>query len=492
MKFIGVDLGTSSVKLLMMEGNGEILGITSREYNVYFPKSGWSEQDPRDWYDNALDGIKELTSKYGKADGIGIAGQMHGLVTLDKEDGIIRRAILWNDGRSQPQTDYLNTEVGKEKLTELTGNIAYAGFTAPKILWMKENEPENFAKIAKIMLPKDYLNYKLTGVFATDPSDASGTLYYDVKNRCWSKEMCDILGISTDMLPKVYESYEKIGTVKPELIEELGLNEGCILAAGAGDNAGAAVGMGITGEGKCNISLGTSGTIFISSDNFADDKFNHLHSFAHADGAYHAMGCILSAASCNNWWIRGIIGSKDFVIEGDEITPEDLGNNRVFFLPYLMGERSPINDTAARASFIGMSMDSTRKDMTQAMFEGVAFALRDCLEAAKEMGINVKKSGICGGGAKNDIWCKIVANVLGITLEQTENQEGPSFGGAILAAVARGEYESVNAATSKLIKIVKTTEPDEKTTALYEERYQEFSRIYPALKDTFAFIGERR
>ena len=492
MRYIGVDLGTSSVKLLMMTGEGEILGITSREYEVYFPKNGWSEQSPADWFTQTKDGIKELTSKFGPADGIGVAGQMHGLVTLDKDDNIIRNAILWNDGRSQPQTDYLNNVIGKATLTKYTGNIAYAGFTAPKILWMKENEPENFHKIAKIMLPKDYLNYMLTGVLATDPSDASGTLYYDVKNKCWSKEMLDILGISEDMLPQVFEAYEKIGTVKPELAEELGLSPDCILCGGAGDNAGAAVGMGIVGDGACNISLGTSGTIFICSEGFVDDNNNSLHSFAHADGAYHAMGCILSAASCNKWWVADILGSNDFAASEREITDDDLGQNRVFYLPYLMGERSPINDTAARGAFVGMSMDTSRKDMTQAVFEGVAFALRDCLEAGKKAGITVAKSGICGGGAKNTVWCKIVADVLGVTLEQTENTEGPSFGAAILAAVARGEYKDVREAADRLVKIVKVTEPDPEKVALYNDRYAEYSKIYPALKETFAFINERR
>ena len=493
MNYIGVDLGTSAVKLLLMNGEGEILKIVSREYPVSFPKSGWSEQSPEDWFTQTVDGIKELAAVVdGEVAGISVAGQMHGLVTLDSDDKVIRKAILWNDGRSQVNSDWLNTEITTHKLTEYTGNISYAGFTAPKLLWMKENEPELFAKIKKIMLPKDYITYMLTGVCATDPSDASGTLYYDVKNRCWSKEMCEILSITEDQLPTVYESYEKVGEVKEEIKSLLGIKGSCIVAAGAGDNAGAAIGMGITGEGTCNISLGTSGTVFISSENFSEDFDNHLHSFAHADGAYHVMGCILSAASCNKWWMEEILDTKDYNGESGKITDDKLGQNRVFFLPYLMGERSPINDTAARSVFYGMSMDNTRADMTQAVYEGVSFALRDCLESAKAMGINVTESCVCGGGSKSKIWLKILSNILGIKLMQTENTEGPSFGAAILAAVAAGEYTDVRSACDKLIKITEQVEPDAELTALYEKRYEEYSKIYPALKSTFAYVAERR
>ncbi|SMC59169.1 xylulokinase [Oscillospiraceae bacterium] len=494
MRYIGVDLGTSAVKLLLMTGEGEILKIVSREYPVSFPKNGWSEQDPEDWYKQTVDGIKELVASTGDGEiaGISVAGQMHGLVTLDSDDKVIRKAILWNDGRSQEESDYLNNEIGKRKLTELTGNISYAGFTAPKILWMQKNEPENFKRISKIMLPKDYLTYMFTGVCASDPSDASGTLFYDVKNRCWSKEMCDILGITEAQLPKVYESYEKVGEVKPELCKELGITSTCIVAAGAGDNAGAAVGMGIVGEGKCNISLGTSGTVFISSNSFSEDFENHLHSFAHSDGAYHVMGCILSAASCNKWWLEEICETNDYGREGGLIKEDNLGKNRIYFLPYLMGERSPINDTDARSAFVGMSMDTTRGEMTQAVYEGVSFALRDCLEAAKEMGIDVKESCVCGGGSKSKIWLKILSDILGIRLSQTDNTEGPSFGAAILASVANGEYKSVEEACSKLIKVTQSVDPDAEQVKLYEERYQEYKKIYPALKETYAFIAGRR
>ena len=488
MLYIGIDLGTSAVKLLLMDSEGKIVNIVSREYPLYFPHPGWSEQKPEDWYAQTMDGIKELIAGVDKSQeaGISFGGQMHGLVILDKDDNVIRPAILWNDGRTTEETDYLNNVIGKEKLSEYTANIAFAGFTAPKILWVKNNEPENFAKIAKIMLPKDYIAYKLTGVHCTDVSDASGMLVFDVKNRKWSKEMCDICGITEDQLATCYESYEAVGTVLPEIAAELGIPATCKVAAGAGDNAAAAVGTGTVGDNMCNISLGTSGTIFISSKNFGVDKFNALHSFAHADGSYHLMGCMLSAASCNKWWMDEIIRTKDYPAEQKNITK--LGENHVYFLPYLMGERSPHNNPNARATFIGMTMDTTREDMTQAVLEGVAFALRDSLEVAKSLGIDLKRTKICGGGAKSPLWKKIVANVLNLKVDVIESEEGPAMGGAMLAAVANGEYASVEEIAAKVVKIIDTVEPDPELVAKYEARYQQFKEIYPTCKELFDVI----
>lgn len=485
MLYIGVDLGTSAVKLLLMDEKGEIKKIVSREYPLYFPHPGWSEQKPEDWFKQSMDGIKELTAECDKENvaGISFGGQMHGLVALDENDEVIRPAILWNDGRTGEETDYLNQVIGKEKLSEYTANIAFAGFTAPKILWMKKHEPDNFAKIKKIMLPKDYLAYKLSGSFSTDVSDASGMLLMDVKNRCWSKEMLDICGITEEMLPKLYESFEVVGTLKREIAEALGLSADVKVIAGAGDNAAAAVGTGTVGEGMCNISLGTSGTIFISSKKFGVDEHNALHSFAHADGYYHLMGCMLSAASCNKWWNEEILKTKDFAAEQSRITK--LGENQVFYLPYLMGERSPHNNPDARAMFIGMSMDTTREDMTQAVLEGVAFGLRDSLEVARSLGIQMERTKICGGGAKSPLWKKIIANVMNMKVDVIESEEGPALGGAMLAAVGCGEYEDVETIAKKLVKVIDTVEPEEELVAKYEERYQKFRKIYPTVKELF-------
>lgn len=417
MLYIGIDLGTSAVKLLLMDEAGEIKKIVSREYPIAYPHPGWSEQNPEDWYEQTILGLQELTTGCEKSQiaGLSFGGQMHGLVILDDRDQVIRPAILWNDGRTDEECRYLNGEIGKDTLSSYTANIAFTGFTAPKLLWLKKHEPDHFKKIHRIMLPKDYLAYRLTGISSTDPSDASGMLLFDVKNRRWSREMLDICGIHEEQMPRIYESYEPVGTIKPKIAAQLGFPSEVTVAAGAGDNTAAAVGTGTVGDGRCNISLGTSGTIFISSKTFGVDSHNALHAFAHADGNYHLMGCMLSAASCNKWWMDDIIGTQDYQAEQSQI--QNLGNNQVYFLPYLMGERSPHNDPAARGAFIGMSMDTSRSDMTQAVLEGVAFALRDSLEVARSLGIHPTRTKICGGGAKSPLWKTIIANVLNIDVE---------------------------------------------------------------------------
>ncbi len=494
MYFIGVDLGTSAVKLLLMSEDGTVEKIVSKEYALSFPNPGWSEQNPADWWSQCIAGLKELTAECDKSQiaGISFGGQMHGLVILDEKDEVIRPAILWNDGRTMEETDYLNNVIGKEKLSKLTGNIAFAGFTAPKILWVKNHEPENFARIHKLMLPKDYLAYRLTGVSSTDYSDASGMLLLDVEHKCWSKEMMEICSVKEEWMPKLFESYEKTGTLLPEVAKELGFPENCIVAAGAGDNAAAAVGTGCVGAGKCNLSLGTSGTIFITNGSYGVDPYNALHSFAHADGNYHLMGCMLSAASCNKWWMEEILKTGDFAGEQKPIDERDasghLGENHVYFLPYLMGERSPHNDPQAKGAFIGMSLDTSRADMLQAVFEGVAYALRDSLEVARNLGVAPERTTICGGGAKSPLWRKIVANVMNLKVDTVEVEEGPAYGGAILAAVAAGVFANVEAATEKIVHVKDTTEPTPELVEKYQKCYEKFVKMYPALKDVYKTI----
>lgn len=487
MFYIGIDLGTSSVKLLLMDHQGNIKNIVSKDYPIYFPKNGWSEQNPLDWYNNTIIGIKELLESFDKNEvaGISFGGQMHGLVTLDKNDKIIRPAILWNDGRTGNEVEYLNNIVGKEKLSQYTANIAFAGFTAPKILWMKKNEPEKFKDIQKIMLPKDYLVYRLTGTFSTDVSDASGMLLFDVKNKIWSKEMMDICGISEKQLPRIFESYDVVGNLKDEIALELGLPNTVKIIAGAGDNAAAAVGTGTVGDGVCNISLGTSGTIFITSENFNVDDKNSLHSFAHADGKYHLMGCMLSAASCNKWWIEEVLKSDSYEREYQALKEETLGDNKVYFLPYLMGERSPHNDPDARGCFVGMSMDTNRVHMSQAILEGVAFGLRDSFEVAKSMGLKIKSTKICGGGARLEPWVKILSNVLNVAVERVQVEEGPALGAAMLAAVGCGTFKNVEEAASKIVKIVDRVNPNPELVEKYENSYKKFIKIYPSLKEVY-------
>ena len=490
--YIGIDLGTSAAKLLLMDESGEIKNVISKEYPLEFPKPGWSQQNPEDWRKAILEGIPELLTGFDGASvaGIGCGGQMHGLVILDENDNVIRPAILWNDGRTAAQVDYLNNEVGKEKLSGMTANIAFAGFTAPKILWVWENEPENFARIAKIMLPKDYVNYILTGVHACDYSDASGMLLLDVEHKCWSRQMLEIVGVTEKQMPKLFESYHCIGTVKPDVAKLLGLGEHVVVAAGAGDNAAAAVGTGVVGEGGCNISLGTSGTVFISSEKFGVDSTNALHAFAHADGGYHLMGCMLSAASCNKWLMEDILQTTDYAAQQAAIREACLGENHTYFLPYLMGERSPINDTDARGTFIGMTMDTTRADLVQAVLEGVAFAIRDSVEVARSLGISITSSKICGGGAKSALWKRILANVLNIPLESPESEQGPGMGGAMLAMVACGAYDSVKAVCDRFVRVAAVVEPEPALVAKYEKRYQQFRKIYPACKRLFAELKD--
>jgi len=482
MYYIGIDLGTSSVKLLMLDGDGKIVKTATRDYPLIFPEPGWSEQDPNEWYDKTLECLQEILADVDpkQVDGISFGGQMHGMVILDKNDQVLRPAILWNDGRTQEETDYLNDVVGQDILVKNTGNIAFAGFTAPKILWVRNHEPEIFEKIEKIMLPKDYLAYKLSGTFCTEYSDAAGMLLLDVANKCWSKVMLEICGITEKQLPKLFESYDVVGTIVPEIAAKFGLSEQVKIIAGAGDNAAAAIGTGTCGDAKCNVSIGTSGTIFISSKNYSAPKNPAIHSFCHADGHFHLMGVTLSAGSSYKWFMEDILEEKDLAGVQQKMT--GLGENPVFFMPYLMGERCPHNDTQVRAMFYGMSMDTTRAQMAQAVMEGVAFAFRDCYEIAKDCGIVLKKTKICGGGAKSPLWRKIIANVLNLEVEVIESEQGPGLGGAMLAMVGCGAAKSVEEVADRIVKVVDTVKPDPELVEKYNERYEVYTQFYPAVK----------
>lgn len=470
-KYIGVDLGTSGLKLLLVAADGSILDQTALTYPVSYPRDGWSEQDPEDWFAALMRGFEQLGAR--DVAGISFGGQMHGLVALDAAGEVVRPCILWNDGRTERETEYLNTL----PVAEYTGNMAFAGFTAPKLLWLRKNEEQNFARTAKIMLPKDYLAYKLTGKFATDYSDASGTLLLDVKNRRWSSEMCDICGISAGQLPQLFESYQPVGFVKREICERFGWGK-VVVAAGAGDNAAAAVGTGCVNAGDCNVSLGTSGTVFIASDKFVQPSNNALHSFAHANGRYHLMGCILSAASANKWWIEDILGAG-YDLPGAEAL---LGSNPIMFAPYLTGERCPHNDVGVRGAFVGLSPQTTQLHMSLAVLEGVAFALRDCLELARSCGIAVRASSVCGGGARSALWQKIIANVLNVELSTLKTEQGPAYGAAMLAMVACGEYADVASAAAAIVSKRPSVAPEKGLAAAYNERYKKFRALYPALK----------
>jgi len=474
--YIGIDLGTSSCKGILTDREGNIIREHSASYEVIYQREGWTEQNPSDWLDAMREILEVLKNGYeNEIYGISFGGQMHGLVALDENDNVIRPCILWNDGRTKKETAYLNEIIGKEKLSAYTGNIAFAGFTAPKILWLRENEPENFSKIAKIMLPKDYLTYKLTGVFSTDYSDASGTLLLDVENKCWSEEMCEICGVKREWLPTLYESYGVTGKV----LDEYSLPN-AIVTTGAGDNAAAAIGTGCVEDGDCNISLGTSGTLFICQDKFTKDDKNSLHYFAHANGKWHSMGCILSAASCRKWWLESILDTNNYADDEENIA--SASDSELIFLPYLSGERSPHNDVNIRGAFIGLSHSTTRAQMSRAVMEGVAFAIKDCLEIAKSCGACVRSATVCGGGAKSEIWLEIMASALNIPLSTLKTEQGPAFGAAILAMVGAGEYNTADEAARKIVSVSKTIYPDPKSVALLEEKYKKFTALYPAIR----------
>ena len=494
MYFIGIALGTSACKLLLMDERGELAGVVSKSYGVEYPRPGWSQQDPDQWWRAVREGVPELIAGIdaGQVAGIGCGGQMHGLVVLDERDEVIRPAILWNDGRTAEQVRYLNETVGIPRLLRLTGNIAYAGFTAPKVLWMRDEEPELFDRVAHVMLPKDYVNHLLTGVYATDVSDASGTLLFDVARRAWSEEMLGLCGLVPAQMPQVHESYEPIGTLLPDVAAELGLPEGVVVAAGAGDNAAAAVGTGAVGAGTMNISLGTSGTVFIPTGAFADGVGDRIHSFCHADGAWHLMGCILSAASCNAWWVGDVLGSDDMAAEQAGIDAGSADASLPYFLPYLMGERTPHNDVSARGAFVGMSMSTTRSDMTRAVLEGVAFAVRDSVEIARSLGVRVSSSTVCGGGARSATWLQMLADVLGIELVLPATEQGPGYGGAMLAAVAAGAHESVAACAGAIVSRRGRVVPNPGLADAYDRRYQVWRGLYPALRESFRTVTEER
>jgi len=489
---IGIDIGTSAVKLLAMAKDGQVLRTISREYPLYMYRDGRSEQAPEDWWHETAQGLKEITQGLEPVEAVSFSGQMHGLVALDENDNVLRPAILWNDQRTQAQCDYLNNVIGREKLLDNAANIALTGFTAPKILWMRDNEPELFAKIHKVMLPKDYIAYKLSGVFATDYSDASGTLLLNVALKDWSCTLLEIMGLSRSQLPELYHSYQAIGTVTPQAAEETGLPITAKVVIGGGDQAVGAIGTGTVKSGTCSISLGTSGVLFVAADAFAVDKGpSAIHSFCHATGRYHLMGVTLAAAGSAKWWHEGILSTTDYEQEQATIAA-NIGKNSVYYLPYLSGERTPHNDPAARGTFVGMSMTTTRADMTQAVLEGVAYSLRDILTRVSDLGHTVTTARIIGGGAKSPAWCQIVADILHLNVEKINATEGPAFGAAILAMVGVGHYATVEEACEKLIQATDIYTPNQITADLYDKHYPIYTGLYTALKDSFKAIEKVR
>lgn len=489
MIYIGIDLGTSSVKLLALNQEGYIIGDITKEYPVYYPRTNWAEQNPEDWWEQTEKGLKELIDKFNlpkdQIKSIGLSGQMHGLVALDKRGNVLLPAILWNDQRTGKECTEIENYFGQSKLTELVANKALTGFTAPKILWLKNNHKELFDKVEHILLPKDYIRYKLTGDYATDVSDASGMLLLDIKNRDWSKEMIDFLDIKKEMLPKLYESCEVTGILSDSFKKILEIQNEVLVVGGAGDQAAGAIGTGTIEDGIISITLGTSGVVFASHDNFVVDEENRLHSFCHANGKYHSMGVMLSAASCLKWWVEDVNKGTSFEDLLKEAEESEVGSNGVIFLPYLMGERTPYADEDARGCFIGLNMKAKRGDLTRSVLEGVSFGLRDSVEILKDLNIPINQIRVIGGGSKSELWKQILADILNYNIDEINTNQGGALGAAILAAVGSGKYTNVEQGCETLIKRVNQINPIEKHVKQYDEIYKKYVSLYNCLKDWF-------
>jgi len=467
--YLGVDLGTSSIKLLLADQNGKIIDSATSVYMQYLPKMNWSEQNPLDWWDGFCTCIKNLGKRHDlkQIEALSFSGQMHGLVILDENDDVIRPAILWNDGRSSEECNFLNTL----PVVDWTGNIALTGFTAPKVLWVKKHEPENFKRISKIMLPKDYLIYHLTGVFATDVSDASGTLFFDVENGCWSQSILNILGIREDLLPKVHESVDVVGTVKADI----GLSPKTKVVIGGGDLAMGAIGTGTVCDGQVSISLGTSGVLFINSQYFPSENHGRLHAFRNANGQFHLMGVTLSCAGSTKWWVEDVLGRVDYstVFAGITSLPVD----DLIFHPYLMGERSPINNPIAQGAFYGLNASHGQKQLTKAVVEGVCLSLLDCILAANDCGVFPTTARVIGGGSKSFEWVQTLSDVTGLTLQTIQTSEGGALGAIILSMTACERFSTISEGCRTLINEEKIYVPDCERTKAYENKFRNYKML---------------
>lgn len=502
---LGIDLGTSATKTVLFDEECRVVASASREYPLYQPRNGWAEQDPEDWWLAAKDTIRQVMESAGVAAGdiagIGISGQMHGLVMLDREGRVLRRAILWCDQRTGAQCEQITQLVGADRLIAVTANPALTGFTASKILWVREHEPEIYARCAHILLPKDYLRYRLTGEFATEVSDASGMQLLDVPHRCWSEEILQKLDINPVLLAKVYESPEITGEVTKEAAADTSLRPGTPVVGGAGDNAAAAVGTGVVTEGNAFTTLGTSGVVYAHTDHPAIDPQGRVHTFCCAvPGSWHVMG-VTQAAGLSLKWLRDTMfldavrtaeGMRvdPYVLMDRQAARVPIGSNRLLYLPYLMGERTPHLDPDCRGAFIGLSAMHTRYDMLRAVMEGVGFSQRDSLEVLREMGVNPQTMLACGGGGRSPLWRQMLADVYGCPVATTVSQEGPALGVAILAGVGAGLYPSVQEACRRFVRINPAQEPSAESSREYERYYQLYRGLYPALKDSYKALAE--
>lgn len=501
---IGVDLGTSGTKTVLFDEKGSVIASMTIEYPMYQPKNGYAEQDPADWYNAAVNTIKGVIEKSGVSPeniaGVGLSGQMHGLVMLDENNNVIRRSIIWCDQRTAAEVEEMNQKLGREKLIKITANPALTGWTAAKILWVKNNEPENYAKCRHILLPKDYIRFMITGEYATEVSDASGMQLLDVPHRCWSEEVCTALGIDMSMLAKVYESCEVTGTITESAAALTGLKAGTIVVGGAGDNAAAAVGTGVVEDGRAFTTIGTSGVVFAHTSNVSIDPKGRVHTCCAAvPGAWHIMGVTQGAGLSLKWFRDNFcnaeketakyMGVDEYYLMDKEADTVPIGANRLLYLPYLMGERTPHLDPDARGMFFGLSAMHTKKDMLRAVMEGVAYSLRDCVEICREMNISVSDMMACGGGGSSPLWRQMLADLYACPVKTAASKEGPALGVAILAMVGAGIYESVPAACAAIVGTDKVQQPIEENIPVYEKYYRLYTEIYPAVKAQMAELA---
>ncbi|MDQ3567793.1 MAG: xylulokinase [Actinomycetota bacterium] len=481
---LGLDVGTGGARALAVDAeSGEVVAEASSEYPLHSPRPGWSEQNPEDWWRASKEVLaKAAREAGGEVAGIGLTGQMHGSVFLDSSDAVIRPALLWNDQRTGEQCQKITDSVGKERLIRISGNPAITGFQAPKILWLRDEEPDNYAKVSKVLLPKDYVRLRLIGEYATDASDAAGTLLLDIGERDWSPEILDTLEIPREWMPKVHEGPENTGEIRKEIAEELGLPTGVPVAAGGGDNAAAAVGVGVVEPGLVSSSVGTSGVLFAHAEEFRPDPSGRLHAFCHAvPGAYHLMGVTLSAGGSLSWWRETLGGDYDELVEAaSQVEP---GAEGLIFLPYLSGERAPHLDPEARGCFLGLTARHGVAHMTRALMEGVVFSLRDSLEIMHSLGVPVEQVRVTGGGARSVLWRCLQADVYGLPIHRATTDEGPSYGAALLGGVAAGVYGSVKEASSRVKMRDEITEPDPERAKVYEAYCEVYRSLYPAQRE---------
>ncbi len=502
---IGIDIGTSGTKTVLFDSLGRKQASSTIEYPLYQPQNGWAEQDPADWKNAVFTSVSEAVKKSGvdTADivGIGLSGQMHGLVMLDADGNVLRNSIIWCDQRTAAECADIENLVGKKRLIEISANPALTGFTASKILWVKKHEPEIYARCRHILLPKDYIRYELCGVFATEVSDASGMQLLDVPNRCWSDELLCRLGIDGDLLGRVYESPDVTGYLTPEAAAKCGLPAGIPVVGGAGDNAAAAVGVGVVADGRAFTTIGTSGVVFAHTDNLSIDPGGRVHTFCCAvPGAWHLMG-VTQAAGLSLHWLRDTVctaeiaeaekvGVDPYRIMDDEAAKSPIGANRLIYLPYLMGERTPHLDPNCRGTFVGLSAIHERGDLIRAVLEGVCYSLRDCLEILRGMGAAPELMRVCGGGGKSPLWRQMLADVFGMPTMTLESDEGPALGVAILAMVGAGLYPDVVTACDRIVRAKETYQSNPDSTAKYAEFYKIYDRLYTDLKDDFKALAQ--